>query len=105
LEFDRLSVNLYSNFPKRGHHDIFTAAQPDQPLVISGVGNSSAKGYVVSDYLHQNKMRNILWLVNDNKDTSSRTTFRFGRICPLWGWIIFWMRISAITGWPRRFWP
>lgn len=68
MEFDRLSVNLYSNFPKRGHHDIFTAAQPDQPLVISGVGNSSAKGYVVSDYLHQNKMRNILWLVNDNKD-------------------------------------
>jgi len=47
---------------------MFDATQPSEPLVISGVGNISAKGYLVSDYIEEKKKRNIFWLVNDNKD-------------------------------------
>ncbi len=61
-------MNIYSHFPKGGHRDIFETVQPDKPLVISGMGNISAKSYFISDYIEANKPKNIFWLVNDNKD-------------------------------------
>ena len=63
-----LKVNIYSYFPTGGHRDIFEAVQPNRPLVISGVGNTSAKAYMVSDYIDTKQPKNIFWLVNDNKD-------------------------------------
>jgi len=57
-------VNLYSHFPKKGHQTMFDATQPSEPLVISGVGNISAKGYVVSDFIEMKKKRNIFFLNN-----------------------------------------
>ncbi len=61
-------MNIYSHFPSRAHREIFDTLQPEQPLVISGAGNISAKGYLVSDYIDLKKPRNIFWLTNDNKD-------------------------------------
>ncbi|MBN2096094.1 transcription-repair coupling factor [Candidatus Peregrinibacteria bacterium] len=61
-------MNIYSHFPKGAHREIFQTIQPNQPLVVSGVGNISAKGYLVSDYINTQKPRNIFWLTNDNKD-------------------------------------
>ena len=61
-------MNIYSYFPKEGHRKIFDAAKPDEPLVISGVGNISSKNYLVSDYVNYKKFRHVFWLVNDNKD-------------------------------------
>ncbi len=61
-------VNIHSYFPKKGHSDIFSTLKPNEPLVISGVGNISAKGYLVSDYLANVKNRNILWLVNNTAE-------------------------------------
>ena len=61
-------MNIYSYFPNNVHHNIFDTIQPNKPLVISGVSNATAKSYFVSDYLHEKKIKNILWLVNSNKD-------------------------------------
>ncbi|MBI5421655.1 transcription-repair coupling factor [Candidatus Peregrinibacteria bacterium] len=61
-------MNIHSYFPKKGHSDIFSTLKPGEPLVISGVGNISAKGYLMSDYLRNVKNRNILWLVNETPE-------------------------------------
>ena len=61
-------MNLYPYFPKEIHQDLFGAIIPSKPLVVSGVGNISAKSYFIGDYVGHAKHNNIFWLVNDNKD-------------------------------------
>ena len=61
-------MNIYSQFPKGGHQNIFDAIQPNEPLVVSGVGNMSAKSYLISSYIHAKKSRNVFWLANDDKE-------------------------------------
>ena len=61
-------MNIYSYFPKKAHKEIFTASQDEKLLVFSGVGNVSAKGYLVRSYIDFKKFKNIFWLVNDNKE-------------------------------------
>jgi transcription-repair coupling factor (superfamily II helicase) len=61
-------MNIYSYFPKGAHRNIFDANEAVKPLVISGMGNISAKSYLVSDYVNYKKFKNVFWLVNDNRD-------------------------------------
>ncbi len=61
-------MNIYSYFPKGAHRETFSAIAPNQPLVVAGMGNITAKSYFVSDYFQYKKYRNVFWLVNDNKD-------------------------------------
>lgn len=61
-------MNLYDHFPPKNHADIFDATKPDEPLVISGMGNTSAKTYLISDYIRTKKSKNVFWLVNNNKE-------------------------------------
>ena len=63
-----IQMNIYSYFPKEAHHKIFDATKPNEPLVISGMGNISSKSYLISDYISSKKFKNVFWLVNDNKD-------------------------------------
>lgn len=74
-----LRVNIYSYFPKGVHDSIFDATPVNQPLVISGVGNITAKSYLVSDYAEQKKFKNVFWLVNDNK-----TIYEVKNNLPFW---------------------
>jgi len=61
-------MNIFSHFPNEVHNKIFDASPIGKPLVISGMGNISAKSYLVGTYINYKKFKNILWLVNDNKD-------------------------------------
>ncbi len=61
-------MNIYSYFPKEVHKEIFDACRRDEPLVISGVGNITAKSYMIADFVQRRKFKNIVWLVNDNKE-------------------------------------
>ena len=61
-------MNIYSFFPKEAHRNIFDANTNNEPLVLSGVGNISAKSYLVSDFTDYKKHKNVFWLVNDNKE-------------------------------------
>ena len=60
-------MNIYSYFPTGVHDSIFEAIPANRPLVISGMGNITAKSYLVSDYAEKKKFKNVFWLVNDNK--------------------------------------
>ena len=61
-------MNIYSYFPKEAHRNIFDASEKNRSLILSGVGNISAKSYIVSNFVDYKKYRNVFWLVNDNKD-------------------------------------
>ena len=61
-------MNIYSYFPQSTHRDIFGALKPEAPLVISGIGNFTAKAFFIGDALNAKKIRNVFWFVNDNKD-------------------------------------
>ncbi|MBN1258491.1 hypothetical protein JXA05_01910, partial [Candidatus Peregrinibacteria bacterium] len=61
-------MNLYPYFPPGAHRDIFGALTSNSPLVLSGVGNISAKGYFVGDLLNHQESRNVFWIANDNRD-------------------------------------
>lgn len=61
-------MNIYSHFPQKTHCNIFEANNGNTSLVLSGVGNVSAKSYVVNDYINYKKYKNVFWLVNDNKE-------------------------------------
>lgn len=62
-------MNLYPYFPSKLHQDVFKSHDLDhEPLVISGVGNITAKSYLIADLVKQKKVRNVFWLTNDNKN-------------------------------------
>ena len=73
-------MNIYSYFPKKIHSNVFDVSTEERPLVFSGVGNISAKSYVISDYTNRNNYRNIFWIVNDNKDI-----YELKNNLPFWG--------------------
>ena len=60
-------MNISSYFPQTAHKEIFSTLDQKTPLVISGVGNVTAKAYLVENLLRVNKVKNIFWVVNDNK--------------------------------------
>lgn len=60
-------MNIYSYFPKDCHKSLFQSDDKGG-LIFSGVGNITAKSYLVVDYAHYKKSKNIFWLVNDNKE-------------------------------------
>ncbi|QQR83593.1 hypothetical protein IPJ72_00020 [Candidatus Peregrinibacteria bacterium] len=59
-------MNLFSYFSHKNHHSFFKANH--RPLVFSGVGNSSAKSFLVSDYVHFKSIRNVFWLASTDKE-------------------------------------
>ncbi|MFH1012746.1 MAG: transcription-repair coupling factor [Candidatus Peregrinibacteria bacterium] len=61
-------MNLFSYFPDGLHRDIWAVAKADKPLVLSGVSNATAKGFLVNGFAQARGFKNIFWLVNDNKD-------------------------------------
>lgn len=61
-------MNLFRYFPPGLHRDIFTLPSSDCPLILSGVSNVTAKGFLVKNYVKTKKFKNVFWLVNDNKD-------------------------------------
>ncbi len=61
-------MNIYPHFPKSVHSDIFNVLKPDTPLVISGVSNITAKSFLLGDLLAIKKIKNVFWIVNNNKD-------------------------------------
>ncbi|MFC1732431.1 transcription-repair coupling factor [candidate division KSB1 bacterium] len=61
-------MNIYSYFPRGNHKNIFDTTTTNEPLVISGMGNTSAKSYLIGDYVNSKKPKNVFWLVNDNKE-------------------------------------
>ncbi len=61
-------MNLFSFFPSGLHRALWGEAAPDKPLVLSGVSNATAKGFLVSGLVTERQLGNVFWLVNDNKD-------------------------------------
>jgi len=61
-------MNISSFLPQKVHHDIFSALKPGSPLVISGVGNTTAKCYLIGALIKEKKINNVFWVTNKNKD-------------------------------------
>ncbi|PIZ71172.1 transcription-repair coupling factor [Candidatus Peregrinibacteria bacterium CG_4_10_14_0_2_um_filter_43_11] len=61
-------MNLYPYFPNGLHRDVFVGLTSGAPLVLSGVGSTAAKGFLLADLVNEKEVNNIFWLVNDNKD-------------------------------------
>ena len=72
-------MNIHSYFPQSAHSDLYGALTPDSPLVVSGVSNFSAKSYLISDLLDNQKRKNIFWVVNENK-----TIYEVKNNLPFW---------------------
>ena len=62
------TMNIHSYFPQSVHKDIFSKLSLNNPLVISGISNSTAKSYLIGSLLQEKKFKNIFWITNNNKE-------------------------------------
>ncbi len=73
-------MNIYSYFPTGLHKELDAGASANEPLVVSGVNNSSAKTFLISDYVQGKKFRNIFWVsADDNIIYEIKNNFPFWR--------------------------
>ena len=72
-------MNIQSFFPKNLNSNFIKTLEPNKPLVLSGVGNITAKCYLIADLLKEKKVKNIFWVVDDNK-----TIYDVQKNIPFW---------------------